>query len=222
MNSNSEPPLPKIVIRPADLARSMESIGERNGPFPEDVGLYRPKNALQMMDRFRNTSFLLIPLFALTLLGGWWLVSTWWNRDGRMSGKAAIAVERVLRTDKNLTGQTLGHLPKGAEPPALRRAIEQYVTQAKAQPFSDCPADFVVSYRHHLHAWKEFEEVVAEIPASIWEVLLVGFANGLFRQELDGGHGRMEARYNTARAKIHSTWQETERIAAKYGVALLN
>ena len=130
-------------------------------------------------------------------------------------------MERVLRTDKLLSESTLGKLPANAEPATVRQAIEVYVQRGNQQSFENCPADVVVAYRHHLEAWQEFGGVIADLPSNFWTGMAMGFANFVLRKEGDGGVGRIEAKHQQALNRVRSTWHETERMAAKYGVAVV-
>ncbi len=100
----------------------------------------------------------------------------------------------------------------------LAAAVRRYCDGLESLPLSDCPADFRVAFRHHGRAWREFQRVVEEYPDGFGEGVLVGFANAVLRGEADGGAGRMQDEVRAALRRVSLTWEEVERVAARYGV----
>ena len=64
------------------------------------------------------------------------------------------------------------------------------------------------------------QAAVKQLPDGFLEGVLMGAVNRLLRGEEDGGTGRLEGDVKRAAERVRATWEEVEKIGAKYGVAL--
>ena len=131
--------------------------------------------------------------------------------------KAAIL--RVLRQDQELTKKRES-LPPNSSPSEIARAVGQYCTDLERLELSDCPADFRVAYRQHMRAWREAQAAIQQLPDSFLEGVFVGALNSFLRGEHDGGAARLEGDLKRSLERVRTTWEEVEKIGAKYGAAL--
>lgn len=219
----SNEPHDKIVIRLEEL--EINRIPASNEPtipgfLPSSPSLNKQKfsisgELLQPLQEFRFWVFL-----AIAGIGVLAIVAIAFLAFNRISDPPAKAIERVFYTDKTLSEESIKTLPANALPAQLVHGIRIYRQRAFAQDFSGCPADFVVAYRHHIDAWEKMQAAVAQLPNGILDALFMGAFNALLRKEMDGGIGRLEGKLANAHDKVRSTWEEVERIGAKYGVSV--
>jgi hypothetical protein len=146
-------------------------------------------------------------------------IVVWFGLRGGPSAESA-AIERMLREDRRIGQETIGALSPSSSRSQVVQAIRTYCARAAAQEQRSAPADFLVSYRVHLQAWKETADRMAMLPDNVVDGFFVGLFNSLLRNEPDGGIARLENRMQEAADRVRSTWNETERIGAKYGVFL--
>jgi hypothetical protein len=85
---------------------------------------------------------------------------------------------------------------------------------------SDCPADFRVAYRQHIRAWQGVQAEVQQLPEGFLDGIFMGALNAILRGEVDGGTSRLENNLKQATQELNRTWEEVERVGAKYGAAL--
>lgn len=135
------------------------------------------------------------------------------------AAKTKVAIERVWSADQKLA-KVRDNLPPKATPSQISWAIGVYCDDLEKIDMSDCPADFRVAYTQHIRAWRESQEAVKQLPDSFFKGLAMGFFNGVFRGERDGGTSRLEGDLKRAAERTRSTWEEVEKIGAKYGAAL--
>lgn len=133
--------------------------------------------------------------------------------------KTKDAILRVLAADERL-GKELKSSGSGTVPSRLAEVIAVYCDKLDAIDMVDCPADFRIAYRQHIRAWRDVGAAFKQLPDSFSAGVLVGMFNSLFRHELDGGTSRLEGDLKRAAQGVRSTWEEVERIGAKYGAAL--
>jgi hypothetical protein len=138
---------------------------------------------------------------------------------GSSAEQTKTAIERVLKADKQLADEAK-NLPPNATPSQVARRIGAYCDKLERLNKSDCPADFRVAYKHHLGAWREARDALGQLPDGFLGGLFLGVFNGLTRAEWDGGAGRLEGDLKGALQRVRTTWEEVEKVAAKYGVAL--
>lgn len=137
-------------------------------------------------------------------------------------GKAAQTKQAILRVFKADTELSLKResLPADASTTQVAQAIEQYCTELERLDMSDCPADFRVAYVQHIRAWRETRAAVEQLPSGFLTGFFMGAVNSLLRGEIDGGQGRMEGALKGALERVRITWEEVERVGAKYGAVL--
>jgi DNA-directed RNA polymerase subunit RPC12/RpoP len=137
----------------------------------------------------------------------------------RVTTPDAQAILVALQQDKHLAETTMGPGGPNAKPSEVAASIDAYCTQAEKLDLSSCPADFTVAYRQHIRAWRATQQAFAQIPDDFWKGLFVGVIN-ILHGEGDGGKARMQATLRQAQEKVQATWEEVEKIGAKYGAAL--
>lgn len=133
--------------------------------------------------------------------------------------KQKDAVLRVLRADDEHSKQWRG-LPQNAPPSKVARSLASYCSAMEQIDTSDCPADFRVAYTQHIRAWRDVQAAVAQLPDGFLDGFFMGLFNGVVRRELDGGANRLEGNLNRAIERVRATWEEVEKIGAKYGAAI--
>jgi hypothetical protein len=133
--------------------------------------------------------------------------------------RTRAAIERVLKADEKLAKER-GNLPPKATPSQIAWSIGVYCDGMERLEMGDCPADFRVAYKQHMRAWRDTQAAVSQLPDSFLEGVFLGFFNGMLRGELDGGSGRLEGDLKRAIERVRTTWEEVEKIGAKYGAAL--
>ena len=131
------------------------------------------------------------------------------------------AILAVLHEDKRLADLTKNTARPKAKHSEVAWKIGQYCDLGEQLDLASCPADFRVAFRHHLRAWREVQHAVAQMPDDLLSEVVMGFINGLLRQEMDGGKGRLQANVQHAMSRVYSTWEEVEKIGAKYGGCLV-
>lgn len=130
--------------------------------------------------------------------------------------KAAIL--RVFDADAALAKKREA-LPPKASPSQVAWAVSNYCTELERINMSDCPADFRVAYKHHMTAWRETLAAIQQLPDGFLEGVFMGAMNSVLRGEADGGQSRLEGGFQAALTRVRTTWEEVERIGAKYGAA---
>ncbi len=162
-----------------------------------------------------------LPIMVLVLLLLVILVAT------RRSGSSTLsqaeltrqAITRVIKADKE-SGEAIQKLtPADATPARAVQAIRTYLKRANGINLSDCPAEFQVAYKQHLRAWQDMERAVNELPNDLGAAIWTGVVNAFLRGERDGGANRLEGEVRQAERRIRTTWEEVEKISARYGVA---
>ncbi len=128
------------------------------------------------------------------------------------------AISKVMDQDIELKKE-LQSISKDNSPSQVAGIIERYCHSLQKLDIADCPAKFKVALRHYINALKNFVEELQKLPNDPVEAVVMGFFNGLFRGEVDGGLGRLENNFKQAFSKVTTTWEELERVAAQYGVA---
>jgi UDP-N-acetylenolpyruvoylglucosamine reductase len=120
------------------------------------------------------------------------------------------AIEKALHEDA-LTGTA----PTSAHTAAMRKV-----------DVTDCPQEFRVAYMNHIHAWDEraaVNQAKVKLDSEEDPAALAGMIASLFGSDAEpwGDHVRAEQEARRleaiASSDLHSTWQEVERIASKYG-----
>ncbi len=147
------------------------------------------------------------------------LVGTGCGNSADAANKIKAAIEQVMKADEKLAKQR-DNLPPNATPSQIAWSIGVYCDGLEKIDMSECPADFRVAYKQHIRAWRETQAAVAQLPDSFLEGVFVGFFNSLLRGEVDGGTGRLEGDLKRAMERVRTTWEEVEKIGAKYGAAL--
>ena len=105
-------------------------------------------------------------------------------------------------------------------PSQIAWALGTYCDGLKRIEMADCPADFRVAYRQHARAWRDAQAAVRQLPDGFLEGFFMGFFNGLLRGEGDGGTGRLQGELKRSLERVRASWEEVEKVAAKYGAAL--
>jgi hypothetical protein len=126
---------------------------------------------------------------------------------------------RVLQADRDVSKKNIGSLPKNAGTTRTAAAIGAYFTEMEKLELNDCPAEFRVAFRNHVQAWREMQAVVMQMPDGIVEGILMGAFNGVMG-ELDGGQSRLNGALQQAQLRVRDTYEEVEKLGAKYGAAL--
>jgi hypothetical protein len=124
-----------------------------------------------------------------------------------------------LKADEKLAKERENGPPK-ATPSQIAWSIGVYCDGLERIEMSDCPADFRVAYRQHMRAWRDTQAAVKQLPDDFLEGLFMGFLNRALRGEQDGGTSRLEGDLKKAVERVRTTWEEVEKIGAKYGAAL--
>lgn len=133
--------------------------------------------------------------------------------------RTKLYILRVMKADEQLSKKHK-ELPPSATPPQMVWAIGQYCDGLEVLYMADCPADFQVAYKQHMRAWREVQAAIKQLPDGFLEGFFMGAVNGVFRGETDGGQSRLEGSVKRAAERVRITWEEVERIGAKYGAAL--
>jgi hypothetical protein len=133
--------------------------------------------------------------------------------------KTRAAVLRVLKADEALS-QEMKRLPSSTTPSQFARAVGTYCDGMERIETADCPADFRVAFRQHARAWRETEAPVRQLPDGFVEGFFLGIFNAVLRGEGDGGVGRLQGELKRSLERVRVSWEEVERVAAKYGAAL--
>jgi hypothetical protein len=139
--------------------------------------------------------------------------------DKPQPDKTKVAVERVMKADQKLMEER-DKLPPQATPSQMAWAVGSYCDALEHLDMTDCPADFRVAYKQHMRAWREVLAALQQLPDGFLEGVLVGAVNALLRGEIDGGATRLEGDLKQAIERVRTTWEEVEKIGARYGVAL--
>jgi hypothetical protein len=165
---------------------------------------------------------LVVACLILAQVSGVGCSSNFSDKSGGVSQaeKTKQAILLILREDERIAKATKDSVSKDASPSHVASQIGAYYSRTEALDLSNCPADFRVAYRQHIRAWREAQAAVAELPDDFVEGAFMGFFNGLLRGELDGGAGRLQGDLKKAVDKVNSTWDEVEKIGAKYDAAL--
>jgi hypothetical protein len=130
--------------------------------------------------------------------------------------KTKQAIERVLKADEKMSS-VVKNLQAHTPPSQLAAAIGTYCDAAEKMESSDCPADFRVAYRQHMRAWRDAQVAVKQLPEDFLEGVFTGLLNAILRGETDGGGKRLEGDLKNAIERVRTTWEEVEKIGAKYG-----
>ncbi len=146
----------------------------------------------------------------------------WVVIQGAMPGDSGQmeAILRVLTEDDGISKETMGSLSTDDTPSVYAEAIGRYLIQVQAVDTSDCPADFRVAFKRHLDCWIDLRTALKAMPDDFLQGFFVGFMNGYFFGEKDGGMNRMTGNVRQAALEIRTSFREVEEIAAKYGAAL--
>jgi hypothetical protein len=139
--------------------------------------------------------------------------------DVAHSDKTKQAILRVLGQDQQLAKKRKT-LPPKSTPTQIAWGVGQYCDELDRLDMSDCPADFRVAYTQHIRAWREAESAIQRLPDSFLQGVLMGAMNSILRGETDGGQSRLEGELKHALERVRMTWEEVERVGAKYGAAL--
>jgi hypothetical protein len=139
------------------------------------------------------------------------------NEQGAAKTKAAI--ERVFRADDKLAKER-ERLPPKATPSQIAWSFGVYCDALERLDTADCPADFRVAFGQHIRAWREAQVALQQLPDGFLEGLLMGALNSVLRGENDGGTSRLEGELKRTIERVRTTYEEVEKIGAKYGVAL--
>ena len=134
--------------------------------------------------------------------------------------KTAAAILRVLKADKAAGEQHTGSIPQNSTASQVANAIATYCEVAGNIDTTGCPADFKISYRHHISAWRDVQGAFQQLPEGLIDGVLMGAINLYLQGEVDGGQSRMQGAIQAGMQEVKNTWQEVERIAASYDVAL--
>ena len=126
------------------------------------------------------------------------------------------AILRVYRADGELASRRKAALVNAATVADEANLIGEYCRGLELLDMSDCPSDFAMAYRQHVRAWRAGEAVVRQFPDGFWEGAAIGLWNAAANSEWDGGLTRMQAEQVQALKKINETYEEVERIGAKY------
>lgn len=129
------------------------------------------------------------------------------------------AILRVLLNDKALSAKLQTAIPTTTTVEARAALLDEYCRGLDEFDMSECPPDFRLAFRHHIEAWRSAASKLREMPDGFWEGVLMGAVNSL-SGEMDGGAGRLNSEMQQAQRAIKETYQEAERIAAKYGAVL--
>ena len=84
---------------------------------------------------------------------------------------------------------------------------------------SECPPDFRLAFRQHIHSWRAASARWSEMPDGFWQGVLMGAVNSL-SGEPDGGARRLSAEMREAQRAVDESYNEAVRIAAQYGAVL--
>lgn len=125
---------------------------------------------------------------------------------------------RVMREDTQASKKR--NLPPNLPPSQVAYAIGQYCTDLERLEMADCPADFRIAYRQHARAWREAQAAIQQLPDGFLEGFFMGAMNSLLRREDDGGTRRLEGELKRSLERVRITWEEVEKIGARYGAAL--
>lgn len=128
------------------------------------------------------------------------------------------AILKVLQADKAME-TTLQQANAATSLTATAAHIDSYCTNMERLDTSACPADFRMAFRQHIRSWRTAAAKLRQFPDGFWEGVVLGAVNSL-GGELDGGLHRMTAEIQEAEKVIKATYEEVERIAAKYGAVL--
>jgi len=129
-----------------------------------------------------------------------------------------VAILRVFEED-SVFSKKKENLPPNSSPSQIAWAVGGYCTEMERINMLDCPPDFRVAYKHHTTAWREAHAAIQQLPDSFLGGVFMGAMNSVLRGEIDGGQSRLEGGLKTALMRVRTTWEEVERIGAKYGVA---
>lgn len=134
--------------------------------------------------------------------------------------KVKQAILFILKEDDRFAKSTKCQPGATATPATFCLATGKYCDLVEQLDLSDCPADFRVAYRQHLRAWRETQHATSQYPDNLLTQILLGAWNGVVKGEMDGGSGRILAGIQKAMDRVHATWEEVEKIGARYGAAL--
>lgn len=129
-------------------------------------------------------------------------------------GNEVASIERVLRQDNSAA--------ENAE------NVQEVVGNMRSIRISGCPADFREAYVAHIHAWESLAEVEQQAIAvgehySSGEAIAEAFIRGAFGDPLGkageaiAADRQVQWNYNYAQEQIRTTYQDVERVAARYG-----
>jgi hypothetical protein len=129
------------------------------------------------------------------------------------------AILHIMSEDQRIGKVTMGQRSRDATPSQVAQAIGNYLNQAGALDTAECPADFRVAYKQHLRAWEDAEAAIQQLPDGFLEGVFMGAMNALLQGETDGGGKRLQGDLKRALDGVRTSWEEVERIGAKYGAA---
>ncbi len=127
---------------------------------------------------------------------------------------------RALKADQKLMKELKDNLPPKVTPAQLAWSIGGYCDRLERLDMTDCPAEFRVAYTQHMRAWRDTQAALKQLPDGLLEGVLMGIGNFFLRREADGGVARLEGDLRRAQERVRATWEEVEKIGAKYGAAL--
>lgn len=108
-------------------------------------------------------------------------------------------------------------------------ATADHIQSMRRVDLSDCPQDFREAYSKHIHAWEEAAQVQqakADLAKDEDAAAAAGVLATLFGtddtpwSDHEAAVQRVDQYQQKASEDIHSTWQEVEDVARKYGVQI--
>lgn len=129
------------------------------------------------------------------------------------------AMLRVLRNDKDLSAQLRSAASSATSRADTIQLVIKYCDGLDQYDMSECPPDFRLAFRQHIHSWRTALARWNEMPDGFWQGVLMGAVNSL-SGESDGGARRLSTEMREAQRAVDESYNEAVRIAAQYGAVL--
>ena len=98
----------------------------------------------------------------------------------------------------------------------LAKVIDEYCVELEKQDMTECPPEFRLAFNRHIESWRTTAVTIRQIPGMM-DAFLAGMLSAVTGDDAtSGGAGDLKK----AEQEIRKTYEEVERIAAKYEVAL--
>ncbi|MBL9091608.1 MAG: hypothetical protein JNL96_10310 [Planctomycetaceae bacterium] len=126
------------------------------------------------------------------------------------------AILRILNYDKQISKNRDAKASVDQSNTNLAKVIDEYCVELEKQDMTECPPEFRLAFNRHIESWRTTAVTIRQIPGMM-DAFLAGMLSAVTGDDAtSGGAGDLKK----AEQEIRKTYEEVERIAAKYEVAL--